>query len=538
MSPGKKPWQPDGAACCTSFILPPSPYIMGVPTLSARMDARVQYAMLVLYTDTVSVTVYVRLARSEEVANARDGERERDVCAHGRRGRDEGIRAKLLLGASSLAAVRMGMGVWIVAVSAAGASSFFFPSSVVYRSCFRQGNGVNNTARIRSVVVTPSGMGSNVAALGKAPESSALQERLEVLYCGDKQFRAHKVILAACCTFFEKVVNDLDPRASAALIVTDAAPDLLELVLDFVYNGEVFLDATQLDPFMALAAKLEVRGLKMMEKVGDLFVKQDATPGATSATTTTTSTATATAAATPGGNNRKRVVAVDSNANERNNKKPKADCNGKTAGFDASNGRLVSSSASVKDGANVNAKAIFKRLVSSSASVKDGANVNAKAIFKRFLPGVTIEPSATSLRSDLIVAKRVPGHKMIPAMEDTRTSSVGSDDIEGDIVELDQELPLVKAEYAEEEDEEDYVEDEDFLPGDMMKDETLSDFHDGGEDQEQPSNIPPEICIATKESIAILVVIRGVLEREVELIKKRGWQVLLCVPRIFLDIAG
>jgi hypothetical protein len=48
--------------------------------------------------------------------------------------------------------------------------------------------------------------------------------------------------------------------------MTETKVDVLELVIEFMYNGEVFVKTAILEEFMALAEKLKIRGLRKVNE--------------------------------------------------------------------------------------------------------------------------------------------------------------------------------------------------------------------------------------------------------------------------------
>jgi hypothetical protein len=85
-----------------------------------------------------------------------------------------------------------------------------------------------------------------------------------VLFCGDEQFRAHKVILAACSAYFERVFLNIpaDLSNKSAVILRDTNAEIFKRALSFMYEGQVQVPTDQLTEFMLVADSLEIRGLK------------------------------------------------------------------------------------------------------------------------------------------------------------------------------------------------------------------------------------------------------------------------------------
>ncbi|CAG0915708.1 unnamed protein product [Notodromas monacha] len=85
------------------------------------------------------------------------------------------------------------------------------------------------------------------------------------LFCGGELIQAHKLVLAACSDFFDRLFSSLAPEelgrcSVVALPKIDAT--LLKLSLDFMYSGKVTVPSEKLDEFMTFADLLEIRGLK------------------------------------------------------------------------------------------------------------------------------------------------------------------------------------------------------------------------------------------------------------------------------------
>ena len=80
------------------------------------------------------------------------------------------------------------------------------------------------------------------------------------LACGDHQFQAHKVVLSAGSSFFEQVLKrHKHPNPLLYLKGVDASH--IELLLDFMYSGEVSVKQWGLESLMQTAEELGVRGL-------------------------------------------------------------------------------------------------------------------------------------------------------------------------------------------------------------------------------------------------------------------------------------
>jgi hypothetical protein len=94
------------------------------------------------------------------------------------------------------------------------------------------------------------------------------------VHCGGRNFRAHKVLLAASSSFFERVLLSAPKERSQVLVMAETSPELLECVLNFIYEGEAYVSAALLDDFMEVAEKLGIRGLRR-DPVGQAPVTKD-----------------------------------------------------------------------------------------------------------------------------------------------------------------------------------------------------------------------------------------------------------------------
>ena len=83
-----------------------------------------------------------------------------------------------------------------------------------------------------------------------------------------RTLQAHKVILSACSGFFKKVLRDqMSAPSPTALLATPylylrgVRYNDLELLLDFMYHGEVNVAQEQLQSFLETAEDLQIKGL-------------------------------------------------------------------------------------------------------------------------------------------------------------------------------------------------------------------------------------------------------------------------------------
>ena len=77
------------------------------------------------------------------------------------------------------------------------------------------------------------------------------------LACKDGKLEAHKVILSSCSPVLKDIIKDNVPL----IYINDVKIPQLRAVLDFMYQGQVNVVHENLNSFLALAERLQVRGL-------------------------------------------------------------------------------------------------------------------------------------------------------------------------------------------------------------------------------------------------------------------------------------
>jgi len=89
---------------------------------------------------------------------------------------------------------------------------------------------------------------------------SSLQD--VTLQCGGESVKAHRLVLALCSEWFRTVLESLPPSTPhPVLVLWDASPADMGLLCDFMYHGQVNVQQDRLPSFLALASRLEVKGL-------------------------------------------------------------------------------------------------------------------------------------------------------------------------------------------------------------------------------------------------------------------------------------
>jgi hypothetical protein len=80
------------------------------------------------------------------------------------------------------------------------------------------------------------------------------------LYCDGGTLKAHKVVLSACSVYFEKIFKD-HPCKHPVVIVNDIKLKEMQMVLEYMYKGELNVLEEELNSFVSVASLLDVRGL-------------------------------------------------------------------------------------------------------------------------------------------------------------------------------------------------------------------------------------------------------------------------------------
>ena len=91
------------------------------------------------------------------------------------------------------------------------------------------------------------------------------------LSCGKREFSAHKLVLSICSTYFNELftpnkANKNRPANGAAIVyLKDVNPHHMELLLNFMYRGEINVEENELMDLIATARGLSIRGLSDSE---------------------------------------------------------------------------------------------------------------------------------------------------------------------------------------------------------------------------------------------------------------------------------
>lgn len=86
------------------------------------------------------------------------------------------------------------------------------------------------------------------------------------IWCGDRVFDAHRLVLCACSPLFRAMLTRQPPRlrrsdSQPVVFLKDVSPVHFERLLQFMYCGEVRVPNNELEDLLATATSLNVRGL-------------------------------------------------------------------------------------------------------------------------------------------------------------------------------------------------------------------------------------------------------------------------------------
>jgi hypothetical protein len=94
-------------------------------------------------------------------------------------------------------------------------------------------------------------------------------EFFDVTLCCDNGIdivQAHKVILAACSPFFQKILSHQKSQQNPLLYLKGICLEDLQAALEFMYHGEVNLEQDSLNNFLSAAKELAIKGLSVDTK--------------------------------------------------------------------------------------------------------------------------------------------------------------------------------------------------------------------------------------------------------------------------------
>lgn len=95
------------------------------------------------------------------------------------------------------------------------------------------------------------------------------------IYVDDhKQFKAHRVVLAANSPYFQSILQDV-PMDHCSILFPGVKAFEMQALLEYMYTGEVNVTQSQIPRIMKIAEQLEVKGLFDMTDLRDKFKNMD-----------------------------------------------------------------------------------------------------------------------------------------------------------------------------------------------------------------------------------------------------------------------
>ncbi|XP_023242728.1 protein bric-a-brac 1-like isoform X2 [Centruroides sculpturatus] len=95
------------------------------------------------------------------------------------------------------------------------------------------------------------------------------------LSCEGKQMKAHKLILSASSPLFNNIFMD-NPNQYPVIVLTDTKYSDLKMILDFIYNGKIFIPRSQLARLLKTAEALKIKGLIQSEEAPEEMPNESA----------------------------------------------------------------------------------------------------------------------------------------------------------------------------------------------------------------------------------------------------------------------
>eukprot|EP00092_Neocalanus_flemingeri_P016310 GFUD01017655.1.p1 GENE.GFUD01017655.1~~GFUD01017655.1.p1 ORF type:complete len:300 (+),score=87.50 GFUD01017655.1:37-936(+) len=87
-----------------------------------------------------------------------------------------------------------------------------------------------------------------------------------------KQIKAHKVILSACSSIFKKMLQQ-NPQQQPIIYLTGVAYKEMQSMVNFMYLGQTEVEQDDLNHFMEVAAKFDVKGLSQEKQPDEARVE-------------------------------------------------------------------------------------------------------------------------------------------------------------------------------------------------------------------------------------------------------------------------
>ncbi|XP_054286245.1 longitudinals lacking protein, isoforms F/I/K/T-like isoform X4 [Macrosteles quadrilineatus] len=81
------------------------------------------------------------------------------------------------------------------------------------------------------------------------------------LACNNDSLKAHKVVLSACSSYFQKILLDNPSQHPTIIMPADVCFTDLKFIIEFVYRGEIDVSQAELQSLLKTADQLKIKGL-------------------------------------------------------------------------------------------------------------------------------------------------------------------------------------------------------------------------------------------------------------------------------------
>ncbi|XP_014250800.1 modifier of mdg4-like isoform X2 [Cimex lectularius] len=81
------------------------------------------------------------------------------------------------------------------------------------------------------------------------------------LACNDQSLKAHKVVLSACSSYFQKLLLENPCKHPTIIMPQDVCFTDLKFIIEFVYKGEIDVSQAELQSLLKTADQLKIKGL-------------------------------------------------------------------------------------------------------------------------------------------------------------------------------------------------------------------------------------------------------------------------------------
>ena len=92
------------------------------------------------------------------------------------------------------------------------------------------------------------------------------------------QIKAHKIILSAGSNFFNEIFKKNDHNSNMLIYLKGINRRYLENVVNFLYNGEVYVTQEELNEFLETAQELQVKGLQSNQEDENVISQHNTEP--------------------------------------------------------------------------------------------------------------------------------------------------------------------------------------------------------------------------------------------------------------------